>query len=153
MGTLACQTERGSGSLGTAQGARPGPVKRPSQALLDGRAVAPASYRASEYPRSAPADTDLTDCDGCSFAVDAVTGTAIPVAPASSSELSIATRPVRLGSERKEACVTIWDMADNRTFRMRLAISIPQLVGDGRFDPAAFRGSMARAESLGFKTA
>src|SRR5262249_38868990 len=37
--------------------------------------------------------------------------------------------------------------------RMRFAISIPQLVTDGTFDPAAFRGYMARAESLGFESA
>jgi hypothetical protein len=36
---------------------------------------------------------------------------------------------------------------------MRFAISIPQLVADGTFDPAAFRGYMARAESLGFESA
>ena len=36
---------------------------------------------------------------------------------------------------------------------MRFAISIPQVVADGRFDPAAFRGYMARAESLGFESA
>src|SRR5262244_2780526 len=36
---------------------------------------------------------------------------------------------------------------------MRFAISIPQLVADGKFDPAAFREYMARAESLGFESA
>ena len=35
---------------------------------------------------------------------------------------------------------------------MRFAISIPQLVADGTFDPAAFRAYMARAESLGFES-
>jgi hypothetical protein len=153
MGTLACQTERGSGSLGTAQGARPVQSSARARPSWTGGLSRRPHIGPLNIHARLPQIPDLTDCDGCSFAVDAVTGTAIPVAPASSSELSIATRPVRLGSERKEACVTIWDMADNRTFRMRLAISIPQLVGDGRFDPAAFRGSMARAESLGFKTA
>src|SRR5215510_7668014 len=37
--------------------------------------------------------------------------------------------------------------------RMRFAISIPQLVADGTFDPAAFRAYMTRAESLGFESA
>jgi probable F420-dependent oxidoreductase len=36
---------------------------------------------------------------------------------------------------------------------MRFAISIPQLVADGRFDPAAFRSHLARAGSLGFDSA
>src|SRR5262245_8670987 len=36
---------------------------------------------------------------------------------------------------------------------MRFAISIPQLVADGTFDPAAFRAYMKRAESLGFESA
>jgi alkanesulfonate monooxygenase SsuD/methylene tetrahydromethanopterin reductase-like flavin-dependent oxidoreductase (luciferase family) len=36
---------------------------------------------------------------------------------------------------------------------MRLAISIPQFVPDGEFDPAAFRVYMARAEELGFDSA
>jgi probable F420-dependent oxidoreductase len=36
---------------------------------------------------------------------------------------------------------------------MRFAISIPQLVADGTFDPAAFRRYLARAESLGFESA
>src|SRR5262244_1390550 len=36
---------------------------------------------------------------------------------------------------------------------MRFAISIPQLVADGTFDPAAFRAYLARAESLGFESA
>jgi probable F420-dependent oxidoreductase len=36
---------------------------------------------------------------------------------------------------------------------MQFAISIPQLVADGAFDPAAFRAYMARAESLGFESA
>jgi probable F420-dependent oxidoreductase len=36
---------------------------------------------------------------------------------------------------------------------MRFAISIPQLVADGTFDPAAFRAYMARAESLAFESA
>jgi probable F420-dependent oxidoreductase len=33
------------------------------------------------------------------------------------------------------------------------AISIPQSFADGRFDPAGFRGSMERAEALGFQSA
>ena len=33
---------------------------------------------------------------------------------------------------------------------MRFAISIPQYVGDGTFDPAALRGYLTRAEELGF---
>ncbi|MHB8730606.1 MAG: LLM class flavin-dependent oxidoreductase [bacterium] len=36
---------------------------------------------------------------------------------------------------------------------MRLAISIPQFVGDGAFDPARFRAHVARAEALGFDSA
>src|SRR5947207_14814968 len=36
---------------------------------------------------------------------------------------------------------------------MRFAISIPQLVGDCAFDPAAFRAYLARAEALGFESA
>jgi probable F420-dependent oxidoreductase len=36
---------------------------------------------------------------------------------------------------------------------MRFAISIPQFVPDGEFDPAAFRAYMARAEALGFDSA
>jgi probable F420-dependent oxidoreductase len=36
---------------------------------------------------------------------------------------------------------------------MRFAISIPQLAGDGEFDPAAFRAYLARAEALGFDSA
>ncbi|MGW5359588.1 LLM class flavin-dependent oxidoreductase [Actinopolymorpha pittospori] len=36
---------------------------------------------------------------------------------------------------------------------MRSAIAIPQLVGDGEFDPAAFRAHLARAEALGFDSA
>jgi len=36
---------------------------------------------------------------------------------------------------------------------MRFAISIPQFVSDGEFDPARFRAYMARAESLGFESA
>src|SRR5579864_983840 len=36
---------------------------------------------------------------------------------------------------------------------MRFAISIPQFVGDGAFDPARFRAHMARAEALGFDSA
>jgi probable F420-dependent oxidoreductase len=35
---------------------------------------------------------------------------------------------------------------------MRFAISIPQLYGDGEFDPAAFRGYCARVEELGFES-
>jgi probable F420-dependent oxidoreductase len=37
--------------------------------------------------------------------------------------------------------------------RMRFAISIPQFVADGTFDPAAFRAYMSRAEALGFDSA
>jgi probable F420-dependent oxidoreductase len=36
---------------------------------------------------------------------------------------------------------------------MRYAISIPQFVADGAFDPAGFRSYMARAEALGFESA
>jgi probable F420-dependent oxidoreductase len=36
--------------------------------------------------------------------------------------------------------------------QMRFAISIPQLVADGSFYPAAFREYLARAESLGFES-
>src|ERR671934_2248814 len=36
---------------------------------------------------------------------------------------------------------------------MRFAISIPQFVADGEFDPARFRAYMARAEALGFESA
>jgi probable F420-dependent oxidoreductase len=36
---------------------------------------------------------------------------------------------------------------------MKFAISIPQFVADGTFDPAAFRAYMSRAESLGFESA
>jgi probable F420-dependent oxidoreductase len=36
---------------------------------------------------------------------------------------------------------------------MRYAISIPQFVADGAFDPAGFRTYMARAEALGFESA
>jgi probable F420-dependent oxidoreductase len=36
---------------------------------------------------------------------------------------------------------------------MRFAISIPQLVEDGTFDPAAFRAFLTRAEELGFESA
>lgn len=36
---------------------------------------------------------------------------------------------------------------------MRFAVSIPQFVGDGAFDPAKFRDHMARAEALGFHSA
>ncbi len=36
---------------------------------------------------------------------------------------------------------------------VRFAISIPQFVADGEFDPAAFRAHMARAEALGFDSA
>jgi probable F420-dependent oxidoreductase len=36
---------------------------------------------------------------------------------------------------------------------MRYAISIPQFVPDGEFDPARFRAYMARAEALGFESA
>jgi len=37
--------------------------------------------------------------------------------------------------------------------KMRFAISIPQFVADGTFDPAAFKAYMARAETLGFDSA
>lgn len=36
---------------------------------------------------------------------------------------------------------------------MRFAISIPQFVADGAFDPAAFRAHLTRAEALGFESA
>ena len=36
---------------------------------------------------------------------------------------------------------------------MRFAISIPQFLADGAFDPAAFSGYLARAEALGFESA
>lgn len=36
---------------------------------------------------------------------------------------------------------------------MRFAISIPQYIADGTFDPAGFRAYMARAETLGFDSA
>src|SRR5216683_2635838 len=36
---------------------------------------------------------------------------------------------------------------------MRFAISIPQFVSDGQFDPARFRAYMARAEAFGFESA
>src|SRR5262245_35415268 len=36
---------------------------------------------------------------------------------------------------------------------MRFAISIPQHVADGRFDPTSLRGYLARAEALGFDSA
>ena len=36
---------------------------------------------------------------------------------------------------------------------VRFAISIPQFVADGEFDPAAFRAHMTRAEALGFDSA
>src|SRR5262247_655224 len=36
---------------------------------------------------------------------------------------------------------------------MRFAISIPQFVPDGEFDPAGFRAYMVRAEALGFESA
>jgi probable F420-dependent oxidoreductase len=35
---------------------------------------------------------------------------------------------------------------------VRWALAIPQFVDDGRFDPAAFRGFLARAEALGFES-
>ena len=37
--------------------------------------------------------------------------------------------------------------------RLRFAISIPQFVSDGAFDPAGFRAYLARAEALGFDSA
>jgi len=36
---------------------------------------------------------------------------------------------------------------------MRFAVSIPQFVSDGEFDPARFRAYLARAEALGFESA
>ena len=36
---------------------------------------------------------------------------------------------------------------------MRFAISIPQFVADGAFDPAGLRAYLARAEALGFDSA
>ena len=36
---------------------------------------------------------------------------------------------------------------------MRFAISIPQYVADGTFNPAGFRAYLARAETLGFDSA
>ena len=36
---------------------------------------------------------------------------------------------------------------------MRFAIAIPQLYGDGEFDPAAFGAYLARVEELGFDSA
>ena len=36
---------------------------------------------------------------------------------------------------------------------MRFAISIPQFVADGAFDPAGLRAYLARAEALGFERA
>jgi len=36
---------------------------------------------------------------------------------------------------------------------MRFAISIPQFVADGEFNPARFRAYMTRAEALGFESA
>jgi probable F420-dependent oxidoreductase len=39
------------------------------------------------------------------------------------------------------------------TGRLRYAISIPQFVADGAFDPAALRGYLTRAEALGFDSA
>src|SRR2546422_9048473 len=41
----------------------------------------------------------------------------------------------------------------DRSQDMRFAISIPQFVSDGEFDPARFRTYMARAEALGFESA
>jgi hypothetical protein len=35
---------------------------------------------------------------------------------------------------------------------MKFAISIPQHVSDGAFDPARLRPSLARAEALGFES-
>ena len=35
----------------------------------------------------------------------------------------------------------------------QLAVSIPQFVADGTFDPGAFRAYLARAEALGFESA
>lgn len=36
---------------------------------------------------------------------------------------------------------------------MKFATAIPQIVGDGSFDPAAFRAYLVRAEELGFESA
>ena len=36
---------------------------------------------------------------------------------------------------------------------MRFAISIPQVYGDGEFDPGSFRAYMQRVEELGFESA
>src|ERR1700752_4570449 len=36
---------------------------------------------------------------------------------------------------------------------MKFAIAIPQFYADGEFDPAAFRGYLARAAELGFESA
>jgi hypothetical protein len=36
---------------------------------------------------------------------------------------------------------------------VRFAISIPQHIADGSFDPATMRGYLARAEELGFASA
>src|ERR1700752_2440619 len=41
----------------------------------------------------------------------------------------------------------------DRSRDMRFAISIPQFVSDGEFDPVRFRAYMARAEALGFESA
>src|SRR6267143_6102860 len=41
----------------------------------------------------------------------------------------------------------------DRSQDMRFAISIPQFVSDGQFDPARFRAYMARAEAFGFESA
>src|SRR5689334_11171811 len=36
---------------------------------------------------------------------------------------------------------------------MQFAVSIPQFIGDGQFDSAAFRNYLVRAEALGFHSA
>jgi hypothetical protein len=40
-----------------------------------------------------------------------------------------------------------------RSTSVRFAISIPQFVADGMFDPAGFRAYLERAEELGFDRA
>ena len=42
-------------------------------------------------------------------------------------------------------------MNDSTSRPMRFAISIPQFVTDGSFDPGAFRAYLRRAEDLGFR--
>src|SRR5262249_17931440 len=79
--------------------------------------------------------------------------------PSSSTRqrMSIASPPLRLESEARDAHVsrsaTLHGTGVALTMRERFAISIPQLVADGAFDPAAFRHFLARAEALGFESA